>query len=375
MRLILCFLLFCVNGFANVTPSGRDIVILPANQTVHGNYYALGDSVEISGTVTGDVYVLAGQVFIDGHVQGDVLALGGSVEISGRVGNNIRVLAGQVTLSGEVNKNITVVTASFQVLPSADLQGNVVCVAGNADIGSAVAENVTVFGSNLRISNELHKNLDAYVGQLRLTSKAVIDGNVMYGTSTVALIDPGAKIKGEVAFATSYVSRLFEGSWLKGLLVGSQIAALLMNFFYSLIVGVILIRLFPKTVDYALLALKTEYWKALIYGLVLLILLPLASLVLLMTILGAPFALTLIAFNIIGFYTAKILTILWASNAVLHKFGLKLGRVLTLCLGLVAYFLVTAIPVFGTIVALVTMLFGVGAAVIGRTLMHSRKRA
>ncbi len=375
MRLVLCFLMFCASGFADPSAVGRDIVILPADQTVHGNYYALGDSVEISGTVTGDVYVLGGQVFIDGHVQGDVLALGASVEISGTVGNNIRVLGGQVTLSGDVEKNITVLTGNFQVMPSADLKGNLVCIAGNADIASSVAEDVTVFASNLRVSNELHKNLEAYVGQFRLTSKAVIDGDVTYGSNTVAMLDPAAKILGQVTYESSYFSRFFEGSWIKGLLFGSKVATLLMNFFYSLITGLILIRLFPKTVDCALQALKAEHWKAFIYGLVLLVLLPLASLILLMTILGAPFALTLIAFNIIGFYTAKIFTILWSSDAVFRKFKLKPSRSLTLCLGLVVYFLLTSIPIFGTVVALVTMLFGVGAAVIGRTLTPTRRRA
>ncbi len=378
MRLILLLLCFCASGFATLSPisapDARDIVILPADQVVHGNYYALGDSVEISGIVTGDLYVLAGQVFVDGHVEGDVLALGGSVEISGRVGNNIRVLGGQVTLSGAVAKNITAITGNFQMMPSADVQGNVVCVAGNADIGAPVAEDVMVFASNLRVSNELSKDLDAYVGQLRLTSKAVIDGNVAYGSNTVAMIDPGAKIKGAVTFESSYVSRVFEGSWMKGILVGSKIATALMNFFYSLITGLILIRLFPKTVECALQALKTSPWKAFVYGIVLLVLLPLASLILLMTVLGAPFALTLIAFNIIGFYTAKIFSILWASNAVFHRMGLKLKPFATLFVGLVAYFCLTAIPIFGTIVALLAMLFGVGAAVIGRSLMPTRRR-
>ena len=317
----------------------------------------------------------SGQVSIDGDVQGDVLALGGSVEISGVVGNNIRVLGGQVTLSGDVEKNITVLTGNFQVMPSADLKGNLVCIAGNADIASSVAKDVMVYASNLRVSSELHSNLEAFVGQFRLTSKAVINGNVIYASNTVAMVDPAAKILGQVTYESSYVSRFFEGSWIKGLLFGSKVATLLMNFFYSLITGLILIRLFPKTVDCALQALETEHWKALIYGLVLLILLPLASLILLMTILGAPFALTLIAFNIIGFYTAKIFTILWVSHGVFHKFGVKASRSLSLCLGLVAYFVLTSIPIFGTIVALITMLFGIGAAVIGRTLTPTRRRS
>jgi len=344
-----------------------DIVILPAGKTHDGDYFAYGDNVEISGTVTGDVYIAGGQVFIDGLVMGDVLVAGGSVDIRGEVQNNIRVIAGQTTISGKVGHNVTVIAGNAQFTGSALIQGNVVCCAGNVDLASLVGSNATFAASNLRISGQIQKNLEAYVGQLRLTSKAKIGGNLEYRSNTVAYVDPGAQILGQLTHHPSLFHGLFKGRFFQSILVGSKIAGLLMNFLYSLAVGIILIRVFPHRLEKALEALEERPWKSLAFGAMLLILLPLASLILLMTILGIPFALTLLALNVIGFYTAKIFSIFWVSNATLPRIGFKKNKLTTYSVGLICYFLITSIPFLGTLVAFIAMLFGLGAGVFGQS--------
>ena len=82
----------------------------------------------------------------------------------------------------------------------------------------------------------------------------------------------------------------------------------------------------------------------------------------LMTILGIPFALTLIALNIIGLYTAKVYCIFWASNWIFGSwiFGrmkMKTNGLPSFFLGLVVYFCLTPIPIFGTILTFAFMLF------------------
>lgn len=153
-----------------------EIVVLPSGTVHKGDYFAFGDSVEISGTVTGDVYVMGGQVYIDGKVIGDVLVSAGSVEISGEVDNNVRAIGGQVTLSGHVGHNVTVIAGNVALSPSAVIIGNVVCLAGNGDFAAIIGSDATVISSNLRISNVIKNNLNAYVGQMRLTSKAFVGG-------------------------------------------------------------------------------------------------------------------------------------------------------------------------------------------------------
>jgi cytoskeletal protein CcmA (bactofilin family) len=340
------------------------VFVLPAGMVIEGDYFASGGAVEISGLIRGDLYVIGKQVFVDGVVEGDVLAAGGSVDLSGRVGGNIRVLGGQVALSGEVGRSGTVVAGNVDFSPSARIGENLVCVAGNADLAAPIGHDLTLIASNARLSSSTERDVSAYVGQMRLTSKAVVGGQLDYRSNTQAYIDPGARILGKLVHHPSLVHDLFQGKWMQGLLIGSQVATTLMNFFYTFVIGFLLIRVFPHNLEETLHVMDRKPWKALSYGLMLLLLLPLASLVLLMTILGVPFALTLIALNIVGFYTAKTYSILWISNKWLKKVGLKPNRLPLLAVGLALYFALSAIPIFGSALAFASMVFGLGAGVL-----------
>lgn len=364
---ILCFnSLIFADDDSDSSSEVSHVIVLPAGSVYQGDYFAFGDSVEISGQVNGDVYIAANQIVIDGQVNGDVIVVGGSVDISGLVSHNVRCLAGQILISGHIGNSVTAVAGNVQLLASATIGNNVVVTAGNVDLSSKIGSNVTVVASNLRISSYIGNNIQAYVGQLRITSKAYIGGGIDYRSSTTVWLDQGAVIEGTITHHPSLVHELIQGTWIQSLLVGGKVVALLMNFIYTLVVGLILIKMFPKNLENALHVLKANPWKAFSWGLMLLFLLPLASLILLMTILGVPFALTLIAANIIGFYTAKIYTVFWASNHIFSKFKMRANRLPVLTLGLILYFIVTSIPVLGVIVSFAAMLFGVGAGVLAQ---------
>ncbi len=370
MRLIaILFLLISASLFAEGEDSAQEhkVITLSSGEVHQGNYFAMGSTVEISGTVNGDVYVLAEQVVIDGVINGDLLCAGGSIDISGRVVHNCRLVAGQILLSGSVGNNVTAVAGNVQLLASGSIGGSLVATSGNIDLGSSIGSEVTVVASNLRLSSHLHEGLQGYVGQMRITSRAVIDGNLDYRSGSPAWIEPGALIKGAVTHHPSFVHELVKGTWIQGLLVGSKVLAILMNFLYTFVIGVILIKMFPKNLEAALAVLKGHPFRSLSYGLMILVLLPLAALILLMTILGVPFALTLIAANVIGFYTAKVYSIFAVSNWLFGKVGFRHNRLPGFFLGTLLYFGLTAIPIFGTIVAFAAMLFGLGAGILAQT--------
>lgn len=374
MRLILklsAFFLLFTSAFifaADEKDSEEQTVIVVSSGQVHnGNFFAMGSSVEISGVVNGDVYILAEQIVIDGVINGDILVAGGSIDISGKVLNNCRLVGGQILISGSIGNNITAVAGNLQLLPSASIGGGVVATAANADFAATISSDVTVAASNLRISSHIGKDLQGYAGQMRITSRAVIGGEVDYKSSSPAWIEQGAVIVGKVTRHPSFVHELVEGTWIQGLLVGSKVLAILMNFIYTFVIGVVILKFFPRNLEAALHSLQEHPLKSLTYGIMLLILLPLASLVLLMTILGVPFALALIALNVIGFYTAKVYSIFWASNWFFGKVGFRHNRLPGFFCGTVIYFALVSIPIFGFILAFVAMLFGLGAGLVAQT--------
>jgi cytoskeletal protein CcmA (bactofilin family) len=352
----------------NSTPTSADeVVAVRAGEIYKGDFFGLGDSIEISGIVEGDVYLLGSQIMIDGIVQGDVIAIGGSVDVAGKVMGNVRILAGQVTIGGEVTRNTTLIAANAQMPFSGDVGGNVIILAGNSDLAATIGGNAMAVASNLRVSSNIQKNLEVYVGQMRITSKARIHGDLSYRSNEVASIDPSARVFGKIVYHPSLFHNMLDMPILRGVIIGSKIAGILMNFLYTFVIGIIFIRMFPRKLESTLHTLQEKPVKSLGFGLVLLILLPLVSLLLLMTVLGAPFALTLIALNIISFYTAKVFSILWASNWLFSKIGWKRNKIPTLAFGQVIYYILTTIPFLGFFIAFFSMLFGLGAAVLAQT--------
>ncbi len=371
MRLILTLLvvLFPLLGFSeeNKAPlPEHGVIVLPVTDRYVGDYFAFGKSVEISGTVTGDVYVMGGQVFIDGIVEGSVLVAAGTAEISGHVLQNIRALGGQIRISGNVDRNVTVVSGNAEVTRSAVIGGDIVCVSGNTDLSGTIGFDAVLISSNLRIAGHIKNDLKAYSEQVRVTSKGEIGGNFTYRSSSPAWIDENAKVGGKISYHPTLVRDILRGTWLQGVLIGSKFAALFMNFVFTFFIGLIVLKLFPKSLHEAVNSLRHHPWKALIYGVVLLVIFPLAALVLLMTILGAPFALTVLALNVVTFYTVKVIPILWAANWFFPKIKLKAWKVPTYTLALVIYFFLSLIPYFGTGMAFVALLFGLGSVVVSQ---------
>jgi cytoskeletal protein CcmA (bactofilin family) len=381
MRLILIILTLCSFFIPSwgeekkeKKKDSKDMVILPAGQVVNGDYFAFGDSIEISGTVKGDVYAAGLQVYVDGDIEGDLIVIGGSVDVEGNVGHNIRLLAGQATINGSIGRNATVLAGNAQFMKSGKILGNLVCTSGNADLGGSVGGDATLAASNLRISGSIQQKVYAYVGQLRLTSHATIGGGLEYKSNTAAFIDEGAIVHGQIVHQPSLVHNLLKGSFIHGLLIGSKIAGLLMNFLYTFAIGFILIKIYPRRLESTLIEFTKNPVKCFGFGIMLLVLLPLVSLILLMTILGIPFALTLLALNLIGFYTAKVFTVFWVSNRFCSKIRLKENALSTFTIGLVLYFLITSIPIFGMIVAFIAMIFGLGAMVLAKSNLQFIKR-
>ena len=83
----------------------------------------LGGDVGITERVEGSLHVLAGQVRVDAPVQGDASLAGGSITVNGAVRDNLRAAGGQVTINGPVGGNASVVAGTLVLGPLARIAG------------------------------------------------------------------------------------------------------------------------------------------------------------------------------------------------------------------------------------------------------------
>ncbi len=371
MRLIYFLVLISFCSLSSLRADDEDILagsgsvsILPPGVVFEGRYFGTGEVVELSGVVHGNAYLMGSQVIVSGEVEGDLIAIGATVVITGKVRGNVKLVAGQGDIAGDIRGNLEVLGININMMPQGRVGGSVFFAGGYGEIDNTIAGNATVLAGGLKVAGTLEKNLQTFVGRLNIKPTAVIDGNLKYRSGHVALIDSQARIGGQVLYKQTLFKDAMDMPVLRRLLVGSKVATFLMNFFYTFVVGVVFIRMFPKRLKGTLFVLQHHTWKCGYYGLFVLMLLPLISIILLISVIGAPFALTLMALNLISFYTVKVFAILSVSNFLFAKIGWQKNKIPALAAGQILYYLVVLIPGIGWVIAFSCMVFGLGASVV-----------
>lgn len=336
--------------------------ILQAEEVHEGDYFVTGGDVEINMVVKGDVFAAGSQVIVKGRVEGDVVAAGGTLQIDGDVLGNVRTIGGQVILNGTIGKNLTALGGTLRLNQRSLVKGNAVFTGGEATLAGRVEGRVSLNCSSAEINGKIGQGLKGNVGELRIGPQGEISGDVEYDSGSEVKIDPAAKIEGQVIYHPSHFNRFLGGEWKQKVIVGSKLLVISMNLLFSFVFGVLYIKLFPQGFHNALKFLKKRPWTSAGIGLLTLILLPILCLLLLVSVLGFPIGLALIAFSLLTFYTAKVLPIVWITHAVFPKMGIYWG----LFLGLVLFFILLQIPFLGGLLSFIFILLGLGAAVMCR---------
>ncbi len=360
---------------SSMEPKEGKIMILPAGKVINKDYFAYGERVEISGTVNGDVYAAGGQILVDGKINGDLLAAGGKVNIAGTVSQDVRIAGGQITINGKIGRNLTVAGGNVELTHPATIRGGIVAAGGSISLAAPVGKDMKVAARNLTVSNKINGSLHAAAGDIRLTSKAVVTGDLSYWSGKTASIDEGAKVGGVVT--QKIPGEVFKHSSEKmwGFVAGLILFLKTISFISTLILGLLFIYFFPSYSRSVVSTISNKPLASLGSGFLVFTLTPSVVLFLLITVVGIPLALILSAAYFIGLYLVRIFAILWVGITLFERFGKKVRSGWALVIGLLIYSLLTLIPVIGAIVALFVMLFGLGAALLADRELYLAARA
>lgn len=370
---ITALILFLSTASAQERPRQRrsdSRTIVPASQVIDGDYFAFGESVEISGTVNGDLYAAGGQVVVDGRVNGDVLAAGGRISLSGTVSQDVRAVGGQVAITGNVGRNLTVAGGNVEIAASAVIRGGVVAAGGNVDLAAPIGGAARLAAGKLMIANRIGGDVDAAVGTLRIASRAEIEGNVTYWSGREAAVSEGARIKGKIVRnVPPDKPRLFPAAVLAWLVFLS------INFVCTLILGLLSARFLPRYHHSVVTTLRERPWASLGVGFVAAVVLPVVCALLFATVLAVPLALILLGAFFILLYWSRIYAIGRIGEAILARTRPASSRASAFVLGLFIYYLLAIIPVVGWLVVPLVMLFGLGGELIARKQFYLTARS
>lgn len=343
----LAFLAFSVSVvpvFAQGSSAGK-VVVLDKTAVVPENYYAAGSDVKVSGTVNGDVLVAGGNVDIDGTVKGDVLAAGGDVIVSGNVLGNVRAVGGQIKISGSVGKNISVAGGQVSIPTGAKVAGNVSVAGGELAIGTAIPGTLAFAGGQLTLgAGSQVKNISLYSqNDVNTGFGATISGQIQkHAPPRPAPKDIQAAKRSANAAANFFT---------------------VMSFISALAFGLIIASLFPSAANSVSSKMETRFWSRLGIGILSLLLLPVAFIILLITVVGIPFAFISVAVYALLFYFSKVFAAVFIGKLVARQLNWSTSLPLALLVGLVLYYLLGFIPVAGFIAKAILSLAAIGAMV------------
>jgi uncharacterized membrane protein len=321
------------------------------------NLYLTGGQIHITSPVSGHVTATGNSVVIAAPVMNDVNVAGDTVNVQARLGDDLHAAGRTVTIAAPVNGDVVLAGETVQLTQAATvanafLFGREVTVAGN------VQHNLTANAARVALAGEVQGNAVVNAAALDVLPSAVIHGTLEYRGAN-AHIDPRAHIGRMV--------QLSGGPKPPGIL-----ARLLGSLMLVIVLGVVasvLYLVFPRFSVATAQLVGSAPWKCLGLGFGFILLAPLLMALLMMTVIGIPLGLILLALYIflpfLGFLTG-VLYLGETQLVWLHRdaWQAKGQTVLAMVVALVVLALVGYIPVIGGLLFIGVTLFGLGALLL-----------
>ena len=301
------------------------------NETIEGTSFNFGNSVDIESNINGILFQFANNAVNKSNQ--DYLFL--------------------------FSNNVTIDKATFK---DGFIFGNTI----NID-SSNIQRDAYVFGNNVNINNNIGRDLKVFAADS--TINGVINGNLFIEAENITISD-GTVVKGTLTYpknAKIFISKDAQINKTKltdGITIDdkeesyfSKLQSKFISFLNLLVVGIVFMLVFRKKFENIILS-KESIFQNLGIGLLSLLFIPIASILLFTTIVGFSLGVILIGIYILLIYTSTLITSYSISNYVLNN-KIK-NKYLILIIGLSVIYLLKLVPVLGTIVSLICLLYGLG---------------
>lgn len=312
-------------------------------QPVAGDAMAAGETVALSSNVAGDVVLAGRDLLVDADAGENLYAAGGEVVVNAAVGRNARIAGGRVNIGRRARIAGNASVAGGRVSVIGDIKGYLEAAGGRIYIDGAVGGDVEVsgrevaLGPNARVTGALRYRSPNPIEQ---DPRAVVGG----GIERLAVYRPAAPAR------TLY--RVGRWIWTIGLMVLAALLVAAMPGFS--------LRVSER--------LSQRFLPSLLLAFVVIVCVPVAAIVLLVTGIGAPLGILAIlaypALLLIGYVSAGIAL----GDTILRRVRptdvtRKQWRTAFAALATLALSLVGSIPWIGSFIAVIAFLAGVGALV------------
>lgn len=300
--------------------------------------------------INDDLFVGAATAEINGTVNGDVFIGAQTAKVSGIINGNLHIGAQNIMLVGAIVKG-SIITGGQTI---------------NIDSASVIGGTILAAGQAVSIDSQIKRNVFVGSGMFTLGDNTKIGKDLYYATSPQTSISSKAKIGGSVYKSEEKVSPQpqINQEQTEQFFSAAKFGSTMISFLGSLIIGLILVKLFAKRFAGVVNQIHSSFWKSLGVGFLVIISMVPALIILLITIIGIPLA--GIAIIILSLFIAlsKIVVGAAIGNWIAAKARWKVTGFWPLALGLLIIYIFKLVPIAGGLFGSVVMLLGLGALII-----------
>jgi hypothetical protein len=295
---------------------------------------------------------------------------GGNTDITEAVAGNLYSAGGQVTVSAPVDGKARIAGGRVEIQPSATIAKGAVLAGGEVIVRGAVNGDLRAAGGHVTIDSRVAGDASVAAGTLDLGPNARIGGKLTFRGEHLER-DPAAEVAGGVVRKARH-DRSWEGRTLARSTTGAIFTLGLM------LLAAIIAGALPGATRRMQDELHASPWLATLFGIVALICIPIAAVLVMITIIGIPLGLLAllgyVALVIVGYVSASVLV----SGLLLDRYkpaaaASSAWRAGSAALAMLVISSLAHVPLIGGFVALVALVIGVGAIVTAT--LHGKARA
>lgn len=344
----------CAGSMGAVEQSSDHVVTV--QQPVDSDLMTAGQTVNIESEIHGDLTTAGQNVTIAGPVAGYVMTAGRNVTVNSHVDNDLWAAGETVTVDGQVGDTATVAGRTVHLGHDAVVGGDARLAGNTVQVDGRIERDLSIGAATAVIDGQVGGNVEARAERVSLLPGIVINGDLIVHASRPPEISPQARVNGQVRY--SELERGGYGGWLGMWLFG---------FLALLILGLPLLVFAPRWAPRIAEVMTARFGLSMAAGLALIIVVPLAIVLLAVTIVGIPLAAVLAALYFVVLAGSGVFVSYevgaWVFARMRHPSPAPWQR---LAVGAAIVSFAISLPAVGWLFAILVVMLGVGALFLER---------
>jgi cytoskeletal protein CcmA (bactofilin family) len=339
-----------------------DTFFFPDTAIIQDDLFIAGGNIKLDGIIEGDLISASRSLVQNGLVLGSLNSASQDLDVLGEIKGSVRGFAQNITVNGKLEKNLLACGYRVDVKPGAEIGKDITAFCGKMSLDGKLEGDLNGNMDELIISGVVNGTVSVKAGRITLMPTARILGDFKYESEKEAKIQRGAQISGETVWTETKAEKEKEP---KSIFTGKSLIPEMLFLLALMVTGIVLTIICKRNAYQAKQAVGDSFLKSLGWGFVSIICIPIAILILVLTVIGIPIAIIALFTYAVLIYVAKIPVATFVGEKIIKALG-KEGKpslIWSMLLGLVVLTLVLNIPYLEWPLYFVILFTGFGAII------------